>query len=499
MINRHLRTINQLRNRYLSKESIGSRFVRGAFWALTGSLISRGLNFLSYVVIARIVGRVEYGEFGIIQSTIGMFAVFAGLGLGLTSTKYISEYREKDKGKAGRIIGLSSTAAFVSGGVMSVLLLVFAPALASRSLNAPHLTGLLRLGAGLLFLGAINGAQAGVLAGFEAYKKIAWVSTVSGIISFPLTLAGVWFLGIKGALLGLISSLLVHNILNRIYILRECARTGIKIDVVHSPKEMGILWKFSVPAFLSSAMVGPITWLANTIIIRQINGYSELAIFVASNQVRYLILFIPAMAFQALLPILSSEINKPGGDRPNFKLHVLNAYSTWYLATSITAIFLFFSRPIMSLFGKSFVSGNLVLVAILCTIPIVTYKDGIARLIQARALMWYGFFSNLLWGAILISMTLLLAKHGALGLGIAYVGAYLLNSIIVVPLYFKKLKMGRIIKIDLQMGSILTLALIPGILVQIVATSILVKTVLLMGVVALLILLGIRLFKLLTN
>lgn len=499
MLNRLLSRIEQLKARYLSKGSIGARFVRGAFWALAGSVISRGLNFLSYVIIARIVGKVEYGEFGIIQSTVGMFAVFAGLGLGLTSTKYISEYREIDKDKAGRIIGLSSTAAIVSGAIMSVLLVVFAPALASQSLKAPHLTPLLRLGGGLLFLGAINGAQNGVLAGFEAYKKLAWINAASGIISFPLILAGVWFLGIKGAILGLIASLAVHNILNRIYILRECVRTKINIDVVRCHREIGILWKFSVPAFLSSAMVGPITWLANTIIIRQINGYSEIAVFVASNQVRFLILYIPAMAFQALLPILSSEVNKPGQDRPHFKLHILNAYSTWYLATSITALFLFFSKPILGLFGKGFVSGNLVLVTILCTIPIVTYKDGIARLIQAKSLMWYGFFSNLLWGIILIVMTYMLAKNGALGLGIAYVAAYLLNSIIVVPFYFKKLEMGRIVKVDLQMGALLSLALIPGILVQVLPMSSFIKAVLVSGVLVLLTFIGRKLFFLLTR
>src|SRR6266550_2889202 len=49
-----------------------SRLLRGAFWSLSGALISRVLGLISSFVVARILGKSGFGELGIIQSTVGM-------------------------------------------------------------------------------------------------------------------------------------------------------------------------------------------------------------------------------------------------------------------------------------------------------------------------------------------------------------------------------------------------------------------------------------------
>lgn len=96
-----------------------------------------------------------------IQTTVGMFGVFAVLRLGMTATKYIAEYRQTDPERAGRIIGLSGLVAMATGGLMALGLLVFAPWIAEHTINAPHLTGVLRIGGLILFISALNGAQTG--------------------------------------------------------------------------------------------------------------------------------------------------------------------------------------------------------------------------------------------------------------------------------------------------------------------------------------------------
>jgi hypothetical protein len=86
---------------------IGTRLSRGIFWSMAGSVISRGLMLCATVLVARMLGKTVYGELGMIQSTVGMFGVFAGFGLGLTATKHVAEFRQSDPERAGRIIGLS--------------------------------------------------------------------------------------------------------------------------------------------------------------------------------------------------------------------------------------------------------------------------------------------------------------------------------------------------------------------------------------------------------
>ncbi|MEM5810046.1 MAG: oligosaccharide flippase family protein [Candidatus Aenigmatarchaeota archaeon] len=455
--------INALKNGYLPAGSLRARFVKGAFWSFVGAVISRGLNLISSIIVARLLGTVGYGELGIIQSTVGMFGVFAGLGLGMTATKYVAEFREKDPQKAGRIIALSSLMAFISGGIVSIILVILSPWLASSTLSAPHLSGLLQLSAGLLFFGAINGAQTGALAGFEAFKTIAIVNFLSGIISFPLMVAGVWFFQLKGAVLALVASMIVNYFLNKIAIRIECQKFNIKPNFSSCFAEIPVLWKFSIPAFLSSAMVGPVTWLCNTMLVNQPNGYAEMGIFNAANQVRNAIIFLPSSSFYALFPIMSSELNKKNPSNEQ-RLHVINAYSTWYVATGLTAVVIFFTRQILNLFGKEFIAGEVTLIIVLFSIPILTYKDGIARLVQVKELMWYSLFSNMLWGVFLIVLTLKLVKYGSVGLSIGYLISYFLNTLIVVPFYFRKIKMLRLIKNDLLIGVGLTLALLPALL-----------------------------------
>ncbi len=79
------------------------RLARGVFWSLVGAVISRGLGVVSAIIVARLVGITAFGEFTIIQSTVGLFGTFAGLGLGITATKYVAELRETDRIRCGRV------------------------------------------------------------------------------------------------------------------------------------------------------------------------------------------------------------------------------------------------------------------------------------------------------------------------------------------------------------------------------------------------------------
>ena len=52
--------------------------------------------------------------------------------------------------------------------------------------------------------------------------------------------------------------------------------------------------------------------------------------------------------------------------------------------------------------------------------------------------MWFGFFSNLLWGICFISSILFLKRWGAIGISFAYLFAYFITTIIFIPFYIKK-------------------------------------------------------------
>lgn len=150
------------------------------------------MGLLSAILVGRLLGKEGFGELGMIQNTIGMFGTLAGFGMGLTANKHVAEFKRTDPARAGRIIALTNTTAWSASGIMALVLLFFGPWLAAKTLAAPHLAGLLQVSALLLFLSGINGAQTGALSGFEAFKAIARINLISGVLTFPLMVPGAW-------------------------------------------------------------------------------------------------------------------------------------------------------------------------------------------------------------------------------------------------------------------------------------------------------------------
>jgi O-antigen/teichoic acid export membrane protein len=290
----------------VERSSLDYRLAKGVFWSIAGAVISRGLILIASVLVARMLGKTVFGELGMIRSTVAMFGVFAGFGLGLTATKHVAEFRQSDPDKAGRIIALSNLFAIVSGGLMALGLFIFAPWLAEHTINAPHLAGVLRIGALMLFINALNGAQIGAMAGFEAFKAIARVNLFVGLISFPILVCGAYFGGLIGAVWALSINFGVNWLLNHLALNKEARRYRVPFTFRNCRREISVLWKFSLPAALCGSMVGPVNWACSALLVNQPAGYSEMGIFTAANQWRMAILFIPSLVVQVALPLFSS-------------------------------------------------------------------------------------------------------------------------------------------------------------------------------------------------
>jgi O-antigen/teichoic acid export membrane protein len=409
--------------------SLRARFTLGIVWSLAGAVISRGFLLAASVVCARFLGREGFGALGMIQSTAGMFGIFAGLGLGLTATKYVAEFRRQDPAKAGRILALSAFAALVFGGVITVLLILLAPFLAKNVLATPQLAAPLAIGSGLVFFGAMNGAQTGALAGFEAFKTIARVNILSGAASFPLIVLGVWRGGLQGAVWGSVAALAINWALNNRALRRECANANISYQFASCHRELGILHRFSLPAFLASIVVGPAIWACNALLVHQPQGYAELGIYTAADKWRLLILFVPTSVFAMVLPVLSNLYGEGNsvGFRKVFRANLqLNASLALLAALLIAA----FAAPIMAIYGNSFRGGRLVLIVLAFSALPEALNAILGQPLIAAHLMWWRFAFDLLLAAVLVTLArVLIPKWGALGLAVSYGLAYAVTSL----------------------------------------------------------------------
>ena len=408
-------------------DSLRGRFARGAVWSLLGAVLSQGANLAASVITARILGREHFGEYGMIQSTVGMFGVFAGMGLGLTATKYVAELRVTNPNRAGRVIALSTAVALGTGTIAVTALLVGAPWLAAHTLNAPHLSAVLRIGAGMLFLNALNGAQTGVLAGFEVFRIIARVNLIRGVITFPLAVAGVLLMGLTGSVAALAVAAAAGSILNHIAINAECRRNGVSVRWEHFWSERAILWRFSLPAFLGGTLTSPAMWAVSTILVNQPHGYAEMGVFSASNQWRMAVAFLPSLLSQPLLSMLSSL---GAEDSRTFrKLLCLNLLLSVGLSMIIAVPIILFSSWIMKAYGPGFQAGRPVLILLVLATVISSTVAVIGQAIASLEKMWWGFNFNLVWALVLLSTaSFLVPRYGALGLAGAFLASYAVHA-----------------------------------------------------------------------
>jgi O-antigen/teichoic acid export membrane protein len=396
---------------------IGTRLARGTFWSLVAGCVSRSLALVASIIIARILGRETFGELGMLQSTLEMFGSLAAFGMGLTSTKYVAECRKSDPDKAGRIIAMSSIVAWLAGGVGTMILIYSSPWLANRALSAPQLASLLQISSISLLFGAVNGAQIGGLAGFEAFKQMAQINLVSGVLTVVLRVAGTLAMGLKGAVYGMVIAQMSGCIINFIVLRRLAAKSGISVRYSHCLRDLPVLWKFSLPAVLNSMVVMPSNWLANAMLVNRPGGYGEMAVFNAANQWFFVILFIPGLMGEAALPVLFDRMG--ARDYRSARKIFLTSVKLNTAVILPLIVFGFFSKQIMGFYGQSFSNGWLTMLLTLAAAGLQAIQMPAGYMIASSGRMWTAVMMNLGWAVCYVSMSTFMVAWGSLGLASA--------------------------------------------------------------------------------
>jgi len=414
----------------LKASALGVRLARGAFWSLVGTAISQGLIMAASIVAARLLSAEQYGELGMIRSTIGMLTTIAGFGLGTSAAKSVAELRDRDRERAGRILGLSRLVALSTGGLLTALLLVFAPWLAERSMGAPHLTQYLRFGAAILLFGAMNGVEVGALVGFEAFDDIARVNLWAGVSSFLLLVVGVLVDGLRGAVIARTLAVIIRWTLGFLATRRAAEQRAVHPTTARVLTEVDMIWSLSLPAALAGVMVGPVTWVGNAMLVRQPNGFYEMGLFSAAVQFRG---FLVLVAGTLSGPLLSMVTNQQS--RPSDKLARVNILASWVIGVFPALPLLALPEMGEMLFGAGYAGDGfrMTIVAVALFASMQVYHQGITRVLTQHSMLWWGCAVNALWAGMFLMVAYLARSLGAVGLAAAHLTGYIVITLVFVP------------------------------------------------------------------
>ncbi|MBI5549657.1 MAG: oligosaccharide flippase family protein [Deltaproteobacteria bacterium] len=406
--------------------SLTRRAASGAFWSVSGSVLSRLLTLAAAIFVARHLGAAAFGEYNLVLTTAGVLQALAGFGLGATAAKYLSGKYRLEPAAAGRVIGLSSVIAAGVGALATGLLALSGPWIARVVLNAPQLGGALRLGSLLLLFGSIQGAQVGVLTGLERFRLLALVSVVAAVVTAPLLVLGASQGGTLGGVVGLVVSAAVTIALFGVAVRVATRASGIRPRYRGALAEWRILFSYSLPATLSNLLLAPVTWAASAILVNQWDGLRELGLFSAANQWRNAIVFVATAIGAALLPLFS-HLHDSGRSRAFLEAFWASFILIGVMCMAAAGLLAALAPVLMRSYGAEFASATTVLIVLVIAGAIAAPLSVVGNAMGGAGKMWLGFALNLAWAGALLATAYALRSWGALGLSLAYLLAYLVH------------------------------------------------------------------------
>lgn len=337
-----------------------SRLFKDSFWAVFGNGTGYGLLLIAGILVARFLGKDLYGEYGLIKTTMFHIAAFSTFGLGYTSTKFVAEYKKKDKTQVNIIIDDSLLITAISSIFLASLFIIFAVPLA-EFLNEPKLYLSFRMLGGIIIFKAISTTQNGILAGLGEFKRIAINNVIAGVFMMGICVPLTFYWGLLGSLISLMLSQIINSIVNY-YSIKAIKK---QYPIIKHCNHVGPLLKYSVPVALQELSYSASQWGISLLLVKY-SSFGEMGLYSAASQWNAIIMFIPGLLSNVILSHLSSY----SGDKDKHKNTLKKMLIVNLLCTVIPFLVVYLlSHWITSFYGTSFDGlSNVLRISVFATI-----------------------------------------------------------------------------------------------------------------------------------
>lgn len=384
------------------KKVNSTSFAKDSLWSVVGNVISLFFLLVSGIIIARIVGKDAYGQYGTIKNMMTAFAALVAFGFGYSSTKIISSNNSKSSGLSSAILKI----VLIIGIILNILFCFIAKNL-SEFLNKPDLyTYFIPIGI-LMLLKALCTTSTGILAGYKLFKQISICNIVSSIIFTALSIPLSSRLGINGAILDLIIYQGLAAFLCYICI-KKHEGGGRKLHT-----SIWKLLKFTFPIAIHE-LSHTISSIAVIMVILHYSTYGEYALYTVSTQWNAIIMIIPTLLMNVTLSYLSGNVGTIGHDKILKKMLTINLCCT---LIPLILIFLL-TKFVASLYGPTFIDLPLVLnICVLSTLfssLVLVFQSNLISEGRNWNLAIYKLIRDILYVVILVVSFNYLSISGAL-------------------------------------------------------------------------------------
>jgi len=457
--------------------------VSGTVFSFGALIVGRFATIVNSIIIVRVLGFFNLGILSIVVLTTSVANLFATFGVPASMVKFLAEIPADRPEEASSLLGAGFAITLATTSLTLIALALVSPVLSSLY-AAPAVASLLLVASLGVVLNSVPSPISATFQAFELVRQLATRNIASAILSVPATVVLVVLWGLNGAVWAAVLNAGIATFVNITFIRRIWRPRELSLEIPSKSAVYRKVLSYSVPAFVGSVLVTPVLWFANTYLATR-SSFAEVGKYSVAFGLANYLLFIPAAIGVPLIPIVSRM--------GRFKPHEFQPFLT--KAIRVSGFLLILPTLVLFAFPEAFLdllygAGAAAAAQIVRVLALAVFLAGLSTTvgggIAGTGRMWEGLLLNLIWGAVLVFMTLILVPgQSGLGLAFSYLIAYMVHfsSILVyikerwsvdirevsAPVAIMSAAIGAVVLLNTLVADALRSIMVLGLLIAVVA------------------------------
>lgn len=409
---------------------------KGGSFLAAGTLFEYISRFVIAFLLARLLGAGQYGMYSLAISCATILASISMLGLDSTMVRYIAiQARNKDEAAVWGTIQIGVGFSLLVSVLMSIGLFVLSEPISVQIFHEPELTSFLQLFSFFIPFSTMSSVLVDVARGF---KRMDYSALGEGIILFVarFVLLGILALVNLNALTAIIAFGLSDVVVTfcLVYLLNK--EFPFKRSLRQAQYSYREIFTFAFP-FWFATLLRKFRGNFQTLLLGSLDTVTGVGIFSIVNKVTLIGHLVYSSIITSVKPILA-ELQDQGNWKQVGDLYTTTTRWAFMCNLPIFLIMLLYPKPILAIFGASFVDGALALTVIAFG-ELVNAATGICgSIIDMTGHNKLKFVNSLISTVIIVGgNVLLIPRWGVLGTAVAsFVAMSVINLLRFIQVWF---------------------------------------------------------------